>query len=325
MARNKKWTSIFHAEVWLWWAQLGRRSSGMVLMTQVSESGSSVVRRWQLAAALRDMRETAGLTQDGAVDKLRTGEGRWSHAKLSRIENRQHRLKPREVKQLLDAYGVTDNAAREALVQLASDAKEREWWLRFGGDVPDVIKPLLSLEGGLVELRDFQNQLVHGLLQTPDYARAVMSTVFPGKHSPEELERRVAARMVRQHILRKESPPRLHFIMDQAILDRPVGRPPIMRDQLRKLLDLSESPDITIQVLPRAVGGSPGLEGPFSILTLPDPIPDLVFSEGVPGTFYLEGREHVRACTLRFGILTELALSRADSVSLISEAMSSYE
>jgi hypothetical protein len=131
--------------------------------------------------------------------------------------------------------------------------------------------------------------------------------------------------MIRQHVLRKEAPPTLHFILDQAVLERVIGTPAIMRDQLRKLRELADSPAVTIQILPRSAGGSPGLEGPFAILTLPDPIPDIGFTEGPAGTFYLEDREHVRMCTLRFGILTELALSRADSKNLITETMKSYD
>ncbi|WP_220472726.1 helix-turn-helix transcriptional regulator [Streptomyces sp. SCUT-3] len=288
-------------------------------------NGSSVVRRWQLAATMKEMREKADLTQDEAVDRLRKSGGRWSHAKLSRIENRVHRLKPREVEQLLDVYGVSDTARREELVRMAAESKDRGWWVRFGADLPDVTKPLLSMEDGLVQLRDFQNQLVHGLLQTSDYARAVMTAVNPGQDSPEELERRVAARMIRQHVLRKQPPPRMHFILDQGVLERPVGGSSVMQGQLLKLLELTASPNITIQILPVEAGGSPGLVGPFSLLTLPDPIPDICYAEGPAGTFYLEDREHVRTCTLRFGILTELALSRAESVKAMNRAMKRYE
>lgn len=284
-----------------------------------------VVRRWQLAASLKALREQVDLTQERAVERLMAQPGRWSRSKLSRIENREHRLKPREVEQMLDAYGITDTAMREGLVQLATDSREQGWWVSFGNEVPENIRPLLSIESGLVARRDFQTMLIPGLLQTADYARAVMEAVYPGVHSPEELERRVAARMVRQQKIAKDDPPQLHFILDHAILGRVVGRPSIMRDQLRKLLDVTEEPNVTVQILPRDPGGSPGLEGPFSILTLPDPIPDIGYTEGPAGMVYIEDREHVRMCTLRFGILTELALSRADSVEVIAQAMKTYQ
>ncbi|MFD5750279.1 helix-turn-helix domain-containing protein [Streptomyces sp. NPDC127033] len=293
-------------------------------MTLSQHGGSSVVRRWQLADTLKGLRDRAGLTQEQAVGKLKEGAGRWSAAKLSRIETRVHRVKPREAEQLLDAYGVMDTELRVALVQLATTSAEQGWWVSFGDELPDAVKPLISIEDGLVALRDFQPQLLHGLLQTADYARAVMNAVSPGAYGPEELERLVTARMIRQHVLAKSSPPRTHFIIDQAVLERFVGDASIMRAQLRKLLDVAEGPHVTVQVLPRDAGGTPGMEGPFALLSLPDPIPDIGYTEGPAGMLYIEDRDRVRLLTLRFGILTELALSCADSTDLIVEAMNSY-
>ena len=294
-------------------------------MTQGMDASGSVVRRWQLAVALKVQREQAGLTQEQAIERLGTGQGRWSRSKLSRVENREHHVKPREVEQLLDAYGVTDAATRDALVQLAAPSRERGWWLSFGGELPEDWRPLLGLESGLIGLRDFQNQLVNGLLQTADYARALAMSINPGVLSPAELERRVALRMARQQILGKDPLPQLHFILDETILQRLVGDRIVMHDQMRKLLHATEKPNITVQVLPRDVGGSPGLEGPFTLLTLPAPIPDIGYTEGPAGTLYIEDRDRVRYWMLRFGILTQRALSRQDSAELISEAMHNYE
>lgn len=293
-------------------------------MTQGVDMGVSVVRRWQLAAALKQLREQADLTQEQAVERLRGGPGQWSRSKLSRVENREHHLKPREVEQMLDAYGGADAATREGLVALAARPREREWWERFGKDLPELLHPLLSLETGLVAMRDFQSQLVHGLLQTADYTRALVTSIHPGRFDPAELERRVAARMTRQQLLARSDPPALHFVLDETILQRLIGDRIVMHDQLRKLAHAVEKPNITIQVLPRDVGGSPGLNGPFSILTLPDPIPDIGYTEGSAGAFYVEDRDEVRSWTLQFGILTRLALSQEDSLDLVTEAMRGY-
>ncbi|MDQ2790231.1 MAG: transcriptional regulator [Pseudonocardiales bacterium] len=294
-------------------------------MTQGLDASGSVVRRWQLAAGLKAQREQAGLTQEQAIERLVTGSGRWSRSKLSRVENREHHVKPREVEQLLEAYGVTDSATSDELVQLSEVSREGDWWVRFAGDLPGGLRPLLSLESGLVALRDFQNQLVHGLLQSADYTRALAMSINPGRFSPAELERRVAARMARQQILAREDPPQLHFILDETILQRLIGDRIVMHDQTRKLLRATEKPNITIQILPRDVGGSPGLEGPFSILTLPAPIPDVGYTEGAQGTFYIEDRDRVRHWMLRFGMLTQRAWSREKSVEAIAEAMKNYE
>jgi transcriptional regulator with XRE-family HTH domain len=295
-------------------------------MAQDTKIGVSIVRRWQLAAALKALREQADLTQEHAVEQLASLPGRWSRSKLSRIENREHNIKPLEVEQMLDAYGITDTTVRERLMQLATNSNSREhgWWVSFSNELPENLRPLLSIESGLVARRDFQTTLIPGLLQTADYARALMSAVHPATYSPQELERKVAARMVRQQMLAKDSPPQLHFILDQSVLERLVGRPSIMRDQLRKLLDETEAPNITVQILPRDTGGSPGLEGPFSIFTLPDPIPDIGYTEGPAGMVYIENREHVHMFTRRFRILSELALAPADSASVIAESMRAY-
>ena len=293
-------------------------------MTEGMDASGSVVRRWQLAAALKEQREQAGITQEQAIDRLVSGGARWSRSKLSRVENREHHVKPREVEQLLDAYGVTDAEPREGLMQLAARPRERGWWLSFG-ELPEHWGSMLGLESGLIGLRDFQNQLVHGLLQTTDYARALMMSINPGVLGPAEVERRVALRIARQQILDKDSPPQLHFILDETILQRLVGDRIVMHGQMRKLLAATEKPNVTVQVLPREVGGSPGLEGPFTLLTLPAPIPDLGFTEGPAGALYVEDRDLVRQWTLRFGILTQRALSCQESAELITEAMRSFE
>jgi transcriptional regulator with XRE-family HTH domain len=294
-------------------------------MTRGLDGGASVVRRWQLAASMKVMREQANLTQDEAVDRLQKGQGKWSRSKLSRVENRDHNLKPREVEQLLAAYEVSDTETLDQLVQLATKSSERDWWVEFRGSLPLITQPLLSLESGLVAMRDFQNQLVHGLLQTSDYTRALAMSISPGQYDPGALERRVAARITRQQILTKDNAPSLHFILDELILHRVIGDRIVMHDQLRKLAGLTGSPNLTIQILSKDAGGSPGLEGPFSILTLPEPIPDIGYTEGRAGTFYIEDRERVRSWTLRFGMLTQRALSREESAEVITEAMKKYQ
>ncbi|KWX02503.1 hypothetical protein TH66_12255 [Carbonactinospora thermoautotrophica] len=287
-------------------------------------SGSSTVRRWQLAETLRQLREEAGLTLDQAVERLRESPGRWSRAKLSRFENRVQTPKLREVEQLLDVYGVTDPKTRTLLLELAQTANERGWWLAYRRDLPDNFHPYLSMEVAAVALRQFETMLVPGLLQTPEYARALMNGITPGT-APDEIDRRVAARMARQQLLTRENPPQFHVILDQNVLERPVGRPLVMRHQIRRLVEASELPNITIQVVPKSVGAHPGMEGPFTILSLPEPIPDIGYTEGTGGSVYLERPDDVRVCTMRFAILTKLALSPVESVDLITEAAKDYE
>ncbi|WP_267593227.1 helix-turn-helix domain-containing protein [Carbonactinospora thermoautotrophica] len=285
---------------------------------------SSTVRRWQLAETLRQLREAAGLTMDQAIDELRKRPGRWSRPKLSRIENRVQGVKPREVEQLLDVYGVTDPKTRTLLLELAQTANERGWWLAYRRDLPEDFHPYLSMEVAAVALRQFETMLVPGLLQTADYTRALVNGIYPGT-APDKVERIVAARMARQQILTRENPPQFHVILDQNVLERPVGRLLVMRHQLRRLVEASELPNITVQVLPRSAGAHPGMEGPFTILSLPEPLPDIGYTEGIGGSVYLERQDHVRVCTMRFAILTKMALSPEESVDLITKAAKDFE
>lgn len=293
-------------------------------MTQDNSPVSATVRRWQLTETLRQLREQARLTHDQVIAELHKGQGKWSRPKLSRIENREQGVKPREVEQLLDVYGVTDQALREWLLELASTAHERGWLNDIRKNLPEDFHAFLNWEVAVVASRQFATLLVPGLLQTAEYARALIIGVNPGR-TEDEVERRVSARITRQQILTRAAPPQLHVILDAGLLERPVGAPLVMRNQLRRLAEATDAPNITIQVLPKSVGASPALEGPFSILTLPEPIPDVGYAEGPRHAAYIEDRDDVRVFTLRFGILTEQALSRADSVALITDAAKGYE
>jgi transcriptional regulator with XRE-family HTH domain len=293
-------------------------------MTQDSSPASSAVRRWQVAETLRQLREEAELTHDQVVAELRKGQGKWSRPKLSRIENREQSVKPPELEQLLDVYRVTDPTLRQCLSELASNLRERGWVRDIRKHLPEDFHRVLDWETVLVARRQFETLLVPGLLQTAEYARALIGGVNPSL-TEDEVERRAMARMARQQILSRSTPPRLHVILDAGVLERPVGTPQIIRKQLRHLSETAESSHVTIQVLPKSVGASPALEGPFSLLTLPEPIPDLGYTEGPSRAVYIEDRDEVRAYTLRFGILTEQALPQAESVQLITEAARGYE
>lgn len=291
-----------------------------------SDPGSSIVRRWQLAAALKELRERAGLTQEQAIELLKRSGGRWSVSKLSRIEKREHGVRPKDVENLLNVYGVAATAERELLLTLAAKARERDWVAQFGVELPESTQTLASIEAGAVEIREFENMLIPGLLQTTDYTRALGTLGGAAPTSSLEAEHRVSRRMTRQHILRRSEPPVFHVILDESILRRPVGPGSVMRDQLRKLVDLAAEPYLTVQILPFAGGGGPGLDGPFTLFSLPAPAPDLVYGEGGPaGMVFVEDRERTRRYMLRFGMLTQLALAREESTEMIQEAARSYE
>jgi hypothetical protein len=286
---------------------------------------NATVRRWQLTEALRQLREDKGLTIRQATERLKaSGVGKWSRAKLGSIETRDHGVQSYEVKQLLDLYEVADENLRAWLVELALTPGERGYWRTIRKDLPKDFHEFASLEAALVAMRQFETMLIPGLLQTADYARAVINGVHPGL-APEVGERRVFARMSRQQVLDRTAPLDYHVILDEAVLERRVGSSLIMHHQLRRLVEEMEAGRVNLQVLPKAAGASPGLEGPFSVLTLPEPIPDFGYAEGPGGAAYIEDRADVEACTLRWIILTECALPQADSVTLIGKAAEGYQ
>jgi transcriptional regulator with XRE-family HTH domain len=285
---------------------------------------NATVRRWQLTETLRQLRERTGLTMEQAAEQMRDRHGKWSRSKLGRIETREQGVKVREVEQLLDVYQVTDAKLRAWLIDLAATAHERGYWRAIRKDLPEDFHDFLNVEAALVALRQLETMVVPGLLQTSDYTRALINGADPGL-TADVVDRRVMARLARQIVLSRPDPLRYHVIIDEAILERPVGSAAIMRAQLRRLLDDAASDHITIQVLPKQAGASPALDGPFSVLTLPEPIPDFGYAETQGGSVYIEDRELVRAYTIKWGILTDQALSEAKSVDLVKDAMESYQ
>ena len=285
---------------------------------------NATVRRWQLTETLRQLREEAGLTIEQVVARLRDeGVGSWSRSKLSRIETRGQGVRVREVEHLLDLYGTTDPDARAHLLDLASTANERGYWRSIRGDVPPDFRGYLDVEASLVALRQVATMVVPGLLQTTDYCRALIVGSTPGLVG-DIVERRVLARVARQQVLARHDPLSYHAIVDEAVLERPFGGAATMRRQLRHLLDLAESDHVTLQILPKAAGASPALRGPFSLLSLPDPIPDFGYVEGYADATYIEDRDAVRECTILWGVLTERALPPAASVDRMEQAEAAF-
>jgi transcriptional regulator with XRE-family HTH domain len=280
---------------------------------------TATVRRWQLTETLRQLREQHGWTMEETVARLERTGGKWSTSKISRIENRQQGVKSFDVERMLDAYEVTDPNTREWVLGLSARAGERGYWLAIRKDLPEDFQQLLHVEATLLAVRQVEMIVVPGLLQTPDYTRVLVNKVNPGLDY-EVAERRVLARMARQRILHRPKPLQYHVILDEGVLTRPVGSPSVMRGQLARLVDAAESAHIVIQVLPSALGASPAVEGSFSINSLPEPIPDFGYAESPGGAMYIEDRAHVRGLVEKWGNLTGLALSPAESLDVLKAA-----
>ncbi|MFC4530046.1 helix-turn-helix domain-containing protein [Sphaerisporangium dianthi] len=248
--------------------------------------GGPTALRIVLGANLRRLRISRGITREAAGDAIRA-----SHAKISRLELGRVGFKTRDITDLLTLYGVTDAAERAAFLKLAQQANAPGWWQKYGDLLPTWFELYVGLEEAASVIRTYEIQFVPGLAQTEDYARSVIM-LGHFEASPEEIDRRVALRMARQRQVISPDGPRLWALVDEAALRRPLGGRNIMRAQVDRLLELTESPTITVQVVPFGQGGHAAAGGPFTILRFNErDLPDVVYMEQLTSALYLDKRE----------------------------------
>jgi transcriptional regulator with XRE-family HTH domain len=257
------------------------------------------------------LRDGADLTLAEVAEQIEVNQG-----SLSRIENGERGTSPVLVRALLDLYGVDDAPQRADVLDLVRADKEQQkpWWRKYSTVLTATrYDGYLALEAGATSLANYQPMLVPGLLQTEDYARAVISQMRL-ELTPPQVEALVKVRMERQNSrLGGEQPTKLWAILDEAVLRRTVGSAEVMRDQLRKLVESGEQPNITVQLLPFSLGAHPGLYGPFVILTFPDPTPNLVWLENPKNSVYLEAVDDVVNYTEIFDQLRACALGPSET------------
>ncbi|MEU6473101.1 helix-turn-helix domain-containing protein [Streptomyces massasporeus] len=274
------------------------------------------VRRRKLGAELRALRTSAGLTSGEAARLVG-----WHQSKVSRIETGTSGVKPADVRLLLDAYGVTDSQLRELLMVLAgsddSDGRHH-WWHAYRGVLPPTYRDFISLESQAGAMRTLETTVVPGLLQTPEYARAVTRAAVEGL--PEDrLDTLVEVRLARQDVLRADPPLKLSAVLDEAVLRREVGGPGVMARQLERLVEAARLPQVRLQVLPFAAGAHIGVTGPFVILSFSSTSDlDVVVLDHLTSSLYLERKEDLQAYTEAFNALQIHALSPEDSLDFIA-------
>ncbi|GGT06649.1 helix-turn-helix domain-containing protein [Streptomyces chromofuscus] len=245
-----------------------------------------------LGKRLQELREAANLKREEAARVLRVAP-----ATVRRMETAEVTLRIPYLQILLPAYGVPEDEVT-AFVALAEEANQPGWWQRFSDVLPDWFSLFVSLEGAARLIRSYEPHFVPGLLQTEDYARAVLKAGTIGRSGgAEAIERHVSLRMARQELLRRPDPPHLWVIMDETVLRRPVGtRPEVMGAQLDRLMEAAESDRVTLQVAEFATGPHPGAYAPFSLFRFAEPeLPDMVFTEYLTGALYLDSRREVSA------------------------------
>ncbi|WP_436774906.1 helix-turn-helix domain-containing protein [Yinghuangia sp. YIM S09857] len=257
-------------------------------MPTAQPGSGSTVRRILLGSQLRRLREAQGISREDAGYEIRASESKISRMELGRVS-----FKDRDVADLLTMYGVTDETEREALLNLTREANATGWWHSYGDILPSWFQVYVGLEEAASVIRTYEVQFVPGLLQTADYARAVIVAGQPNASAPE-VERRVGLRTQRQAILDRVRPPRLWAVLDEAALRRPIGGRDVMRGQIQHLIDAAAHPHVTIQVMPFRFGAHAAEGGPFTLLRFPEPdLPDVVYLEQLTSALYLDKRDDV--------------------------------
>ncbi|QFZ22499.1 helix-turn-helix domain-containing protein [Saccharothrix syringae] len=271
---------------------------------------SPTLRRRRLVGELRRLREAAELTIEEVGERLEC-----SASKISRIETGRVGVTPRDVRDMLMAYGADPDTCDE-LVQLAREARRKAWWDEFGDIAPG---RYVGFEADAESVRTYQGLMVPGLLQSEAYTRALIRDVLPGA-SPAEVDRRVKLRKARQALLTEDDPLRLHVVVDEAALRRLVGGREVMAEQAHRLNAIGELPNVTLQVAPFTAGSHAAMDGPFVILTFPEKLdPDVVYIESSRSDVYLEQPSDVARYSNTFARLCAESLDPVMSADLIEQ------
>ena len=272
------------------------------------------VRRRRLGAELRRLREAHSLKLEEVAEELSLAP-----STLSRIETGKAPTKSAYLMAMLDMYKVDDLAARKVLIDMAREGHRKGWWSIYDDVLPSGFDIYVGLEAEAQGLRSYETDLVHGLLQTTDYALAVLRELRP-KDSEEQIARVVDLRMQRQRLLEQDPPLDLWLILDEGAIKRNIGGPDVMRPQLEHLIQASRWPNVTLQILAFEAGAHAGLVGPFSILEFPERTDsDVAYTESVGGMIYMEKDREVRACAEAFDRMRAAALSPSASLELIHQ------
>lgn len=276
---------------------------------------SPTVRSRRLRYELRRLRTASGLTIEAAADRAEVDAGT-----LSRWESGARHVRPNDLRVLLDIYGV-GGEEREALLTLGREARQRGWWHAYKGDaIPAWFQSYIGLEAEATLIRGYESELVHGLLQTPDYYQAFMTAV-PPVGDDETIARMIAVRTARQELLKGDDAPELWVILNEAAIRRPVGGPAVMRAQLEHIAGMAEQAAITVQVLPFRGGAHPAMDGSFSILGYPDPAdPDVAYVEAQVGSLFLERPSEVERYDAMWRHLVAKAAGPDESAAMIAQA-----
>lgn len=271
------------------------------------------VRRRLLGQQLRVLREGAGVSLADAAEAIRG-----STSKISRLETGQSPFRQRDVADLLTRYGMTDVEERDAVLGAARLASVPGWWRAYGDALPGWLATYVDLEDAAQLIRTYELQLVPGVLQTEEYARAVISRGLASS-PPDVIEDRVRLRMSRQQLLTRDGAPDVWVVLDEAVLRRMVGGARVMREQLEHLIDTAKTPNVTVQILPFSAGLHAADGGAFTLLRFAEPeLPDVVYVERLVNGVLLDRREDVDRYTAAMNQLCVESATPDDTVEILT-------
>jgi transcriptional regulator with XRE-family HTH domain len=265
---------------------------------------------------LRKLRTQRGLSIDDVTQRAL-----FSPTKLSRLETGRVGASPRDIRDLCNVYEITDLAERDRLMELAREGKQRGWWQRY--DLP--YATYIELEAEAASIRNYDTNVVPGLLQVEGYARAIFEVSEP-PYSPAVIEQQIQARIRRQALLARDDAPLLHYIIDEIAVRRPVGGSAVMAAQLARIIEVASMPKVTFQIIPLSTGAHPGLDSNFVILELDrEMVNDVVYVEGPVGNIYLESSADLERYKHMFSRLQTMAISPEGSIALAMKIAASYK
>jgi len=283
----------------------------------MADGGSPLVQRRRLRAELRKARQATDppLTQEQVAHEMD-----WSLSKVIRIESASSGISANDLKALLQLYGVEDARQVDSLLALARAARERSWWSAYRDVAPSSLLQLIEYESAASVVRQFETTFIPGILQTEDYARAVIQDYYDERPGSDKLRALVELRIRREDLFDADNRPSFQFMLDEAVIRRLVGGSSVMRNQLRRLIEVADKPNVTVEVIPFSAGLHPGMNGPFEIIEFADPSDsDIVYLESPRGDIVSDDPEETLKYREAFEGLSKAALGPRDSLARIAK------
>lgn len=284
-------------------------------MARKARPGPSLRAQW-LGQLLRRRRESLGLTLTDAGDFLQR-----DGSMVSKYETAKFPIRRGDVLALLDLYQVSDKREREAYTRLSEDMWQKGWWDEYTDTVDHQFVDFAWLESRADKICAYESMMIPGLLQTRDYAEAMIRTVEGPDAPPQLIARGVELRLARQRVIADDDPKQTSMIIDESVLLRPVGGVEVMRNQLQHLTTAARQPQIDIRILPLSAGGHVGMPGTFHLFEMADPYPDVAFIDNLAGRLYVEEPNRVERFHRAYDQLWKTALGPKKSIELITAAM----